>query len=64
MAAKQAPREFYIAKKMPIFALDEASQNEIFNECKVLKSLEHPHIIAYKNIYLENEELIVVLEYC
>lgn len=55
MGTKQPPREFYIAKKLPIYSLEEDAQNEIFNECKVLKSLDHPHIIKYNNIYLEDE---------
>lgn len=30
----------------------------------IMKELKHPHIVSYKESFLEEDELIIVLEFC
>ena len=33
-------------------------------EVNLLKNLDHPHIVAYKQSYFTLEELVIIMEYC
>ena len=33
-------------------------------EVNLLKNLDHPHIVAYKQSYFTLEQLIIIMEYC
>ena len=33
-------------------------------EVNLLKNLDHPHIVAYKQSYFTIEQLIIIMEYC
>ena len=33
-------------------------------EVNLLKNLDHPHIVAYKQSYFTLEKLVIIMEYC
>ena len=44
-------------------ALSEHSVSVIKNESKILKSLDHPNIVSFKQIYENSSFLIIEMEY-
>lgn len=33
-------------------------------QLEIMKDLKHPHIVSYKESFVEADELIIVLEFC
>jgi len=44
--------------------LQEKERKSAFREAELLKSLDHPNIVAYENTFIEDNQLIIVMEYC
>lgn len=53
-----------MAKKIHIFDTEDTVEDQMLNEIKLLKELNHPHIIKYSDVCLENDDLIAILEFC
>lgn len=56
--------ENYIAKKIGLTGLNDKEILYSYQEAKVLHSLYHPNIVRYIESFMENNELIIVMEYC
>lgn len=54
----------YIAKKINLSGLSAKEQEGCMMEVNLLKNLEHPNIVAYKESFLTSNQLIIVMEYC
>lgn len=54
----------YIAKKINLDGLNAKEQEGCMMEVNLLKNLNHPNIVAYKESYLTSNQLIIVMEYC
>jgi NIMA (never in mitosis gene a)-related kinase len=54
----------YLAKKIVLVTLTPKERNLAHTEALVLKDLRHPHIVSYKNSYIDNTQLVIVMEYC
>ena len=54
----------YVAKKIALDALSEKEMETAFQEATLLKNLDNPHIVSYKNSFCDNRVLIIVMEYC
>lgn len=54
----------YIAKKVMLQGLKQKEKEGAMLEVNLLKNLEHPNIVAYKQSYFTLEQLIIIMEYC
>ena len=54
----------YVAKKVVLDGLAEKEQSSCMMEAGLLKNLNHPNIVAYKESFLGNNSLIIIMEYC
>ena len=43
--------------------MDSRSREKCLKEIRLLQSLSHPSIICYRDSYIDNNELIIVLEF-
>jgi NIMA (never in mitosis gene a)-related kinase len=54
----------YIAKKINLQGLNAKEQEGCMMEVNLLKNLNHPNIVSYKESFLTSNMLIIVMEYC
>ena len=54
----------YIAKKVNLSGLSAKEQEGCMMEFHLLKNLDHPNIVGYKESFLTSNQLIIVMEYC
>lgn len=54
----------YVAKKILLSGLSEKELQGSQQEAQLLRSLDHPNIVKYKESFLNPQELIIVMEYC
>ncbi|EAS03793.1 plant dual-specificity MAP kinase kinase family domain protein (macronuclear) [Tetrahymena thermophila SB210] len=57
-------KKFYIAKKIILTNLNEQERQAVEQELILLKKLKHPHIVGYKENFLEPYYMIIIMEYC
>lgn len=53
-----------MAKKTCIYDASDRSQDQTLHEVKMLKELKNPHIIKYYDVFLDDNDFIVILEFC
>lgn len=54
----------YVAKKIPLISLSRKELEASVHEATMLKKLNHPHVVSYKNSFYDESLLIIVMEYC
>ena len=54
----------YVAKKVVLEGLGEKEQAGCMMEASVLKNLNHPNIVGYKESFLGNNNLTIIMDYC
>lgn len=54
----------YIAKKVMLAGLKNKEKEGAMLEVNLLKDLDHPHIVSYKQSYFTLDLLIIIMEYC
>ena len=54
----------YVAKKVILEGLGAKEQSGCMMEAGLLKNLNHPNIVAYKDSFLGSNSLIIIMEYC
>lgn len=55
---------YRMAKKTSIYDSSDKSQDQTLHEVRMLKDLKNPHIIKYYDVFLEENDFIVILEFC
>jgi len=53
----------YVMKIIDMSRMDSKHRKEAANEVKVLSSLKHPYIISYRESFIENHKLAIVMDY-
>ena len=56
--------DLYVAKKISLEGLSEEEISRTMREIEIHKELEHKNIIGFKEYFLENGILIIIMEYC
>lgn len=56
--------KLWVSKKIPLSALKEDEQKNALQEANLLKTLAHPHIVQYKDSFIEENTLVIIMEYC
>lgn len=54
----------YIAKKVMLEGLEPKEVESCKMEVNLLRSLEHPNIVRYKESFFSKNQLIIIMEYC
>ena len=54
----------YVAKKVVLEGLGAKEQEGCMLEAGLLKNLDHPNIVGYKESFLGNNHLTIIMEYC
>jgi len=53
----------YVMKVIDMQRMDAKQRKDTINEVKVLSSLKHPYIISYRESYIENRSLVIIMDY-
>lgn len=56
-------KKLCVVKEISISEMDAKEQKEAANEVNVLSQLKHPNIISYRDSFLENGNLYIVMDY-
>jgi NIMA (never in mitosis gene a)-related kinase len=62
--SKNLGKRLLVAKKIQLGKLSEKEQKSAFREAELLKSLNHPNIVGYERTFIEDGQLVIVMEYC
>lgn len=54
----------YVAKKVILEGLSNKEQESCMLEINLLKNLDHPNIVSYKESFLSPGQMIIIMEYC
>lgn len=54
----------WVSKKIPLAGLTSYQQKSALQEANLLRSLRHPHIVYYRDSFIESGHLIIIMEYC
>lgn len=55
---------FYIAKTIELTCLSKKEHETAMQEVDLLRSLDHPNIVEYKDNFLVTDTLIIIMQYC
>uniref|UniRef100_A0A0G4GAF4 non-specific serine/threonine protein kinase n=1 Tax=Chromera velia CCMP2878 TaxID=1169474 RepID=A0A0G4GAF4_9ALVE len=61
---KAADGKQYIAKQVNLAALDAKQQEDSFREVELLRQLKHTNVVEYKENFVINDMLVIIMEYC
>ncbi|KAL0212145.1 hypothetical protein RCL1_005771 [Eukaryota sp. TZLM3-RCL] len=61
-AVRIADSREYALKTLDIQSMSQKEREDAVNECRILASVSHPNIIAYKHAFIENDKLAIVTD--
>lgn len=64
MVENLAEKQQYVAKKIILGGMTEREIRGSHQEAELLRRLDHPNIVKYKESFCEEGQLIIVMEYC
>ncbi|CEM18804.1 unnamed protein product [Vitrella brassicaformis CCMP3155] len=53
-----------IVKTIDISRMEAKQKKDAVNEVKVMSSLRHPYVVTYRESFIENDQLCIVMDYC
>jgi len=53
----------YVLKAIDISRMDSKERRDAMNEVRVLSSLKHPYVVSYRESFLDNRTLCIVMDY-
>ncbi|KAL0216416.1 hypothetical protein P9112_008600 [Eukaryota sp. TZLM1-RC] len=62
-ALRHADGKEYAIKEVDIQSMSQREREDTVNEVRILASVSHPNIIAYKHAFIENDKLNIVTDY-
>ena len=62
-AKRLSDGEVVALKKIAVDVVDEKSREKCLKEVKLLQSLDHPNIIHYSESFLDDKDLIIIVEW-
>ena len=63
-AKRKSDGQIYALKKVNLSSLKDKEKTAALREVQLLASLSHPNLVAYKESFIENNHLYLVMEYC
>lgn len=54
----------YICKKIDLNYQDPKEQESAMQEVNLLKNLNHPNIVEFKECFVEQKTLMIIMEFC
>jgi len=57
-------QQLYVAKAISFEGLSKENINRAIHEANILRRLQHPHIVTYKDSFNFSKDLIIIMEYC
>jgi serine/threonine protein kinase len=54
----------FVSKRIPVRLLGENERRGALQEANLLRNLKHVHIVEYIESYIENNALVIIMEYC
>jgi Serine/threonine protein kinase len=64
LVVNKETREKLVAKKILLTGMSEKEIQGSYQEAELLKRLQHPNIVSYKDSFYESGLLIIIMEYC
>jgi serine/threonine protein kinase len=61
---KKGVKQYYVLKQISLFNMNKAQIEEVKNEAKILYSLNSSFIVKYEDSFVDNNNLIIIMEYC
>ncbi len=63
---RQKNNKFYAMKKVRLKNLKEKEIQNALNEIRILASIKHPHIIGYREAFIDHstKDLCIIMDYC
>jgi len=59
-----ADGKMYVAKKIILDGMSTKEQEGCMQEVNLLRNLNHPNIVAYRDSFFDKGLLIIIMEYC
>ncbi|KAL4470324.1 hypothetical protein ABPG74_011935 [Tetrahymena malaccensis] len=61
---KKADGKMYVIKEINMKFLDQKQKQDAVNEGNLLKHLESPYVVKYYDMFIEQNDLYIVMEFC
>ncbi|KAL4502417.1 hypothetical protein ABPG72_012004 [Tetrahymena utriculariae] len=61
---KKSDGKFYVIKEINMKFMDQKQKQDAINEGNLLKHLESPYVVKYYDMFLEQNDLYIVMEFC